>query len=355
MRTDELDYDLPEDRIAQTPAEPRDAARLLVDRGPGADPADHVVRDLPTLIRPGDLVVLNDTRVLPARVAIRRDGGRAGEVLLLEPAADGWWQALCRPSRKLREGSTYDAVEGDLGVLMGGELDGGRRLVRPLHDGDLVEALGRSGTAPLPPYITERLDDQERYQTVFAQRPASAAAPTAGLHLTPELLDGIRGLGASVARVELVVGLDTFRPITAERVEDHDIHSEHYAVSAQTWDAVERTRAAGGRVIAVGTTSVRALESVAVTRELTGRTRLFITPGYDFGVVDVMMTNFHLPRSSLLAMIEAFVGERWRDLYATALERRYRFLSFGDAMLLQRRPASPQPTGGDPARPTEAP
>ncbi len=356
MRTDELDYDLPEDRIAQTPAEPRDSARLLVDRGPGADPEDRVVRDLPSLVRPGDLVVLNDTRVLPARVAVRRDGGGSGEVLLLEPLEDGWWQALCRPSRKLRQGATYAAAEGELRLEMGGDLDGGRRLVRPLHDGDLVDALGRSGTAPLPPYISERLEDQERYQTVFSQRPASAAAPTAGLHLTPALLDEIRTQGASIARVELVVGLDTFRPITAARVEDHDIHSEHYTVPEETWRAVERTRADGGRVVAVGTTSVRALESAAATGERSGRTRLFITPGYEFSVVDVMMTNFHLPRSSLLAMIEAFVGERWRDLYATAADRRYRFLSFGDAMLLQRRTddATAGPSG-DPARSTETP
>ena len=340
MRTDELDYDLPEDRIAQTPAEPRDAARLLVDRGPGLEPEDHVVSELSSFIRPGDLVVLNDTRVLPARGAIRRDGGGSGEVLLLEPASDGWWQALCRPSRKLREGSTYAAANGDLRLEMGGELDGGRRLVRPVHEGDLVDALGRSGTAPLPPYITERLEDQERYQTVFAERPASAAAPTAGLHLTQAVLDEIRAVGASITRVELVVGLDTFRPITVERVEDHDIHSEHYAVPAETWDAVERTRSSGGRVVAVGTTSVRALESAAATGERSGRTRLFITPGYEFAVVDVMMTNFHLPRSSLLAMIEAFTGPRWRDLYATAIERDYRFLSFGDAMLLQRRAAT---------------
>ncbi len=349
MRTDELDYGLPENRIAQTPVEPRDSARLLVDRGPGNEPDDRIVRDLPGLLGPGDLVVLNDTRVLPARVAVRRDGGGAGEVLLLEPTEDGWWQALCRPSRKLRAGATVAAVEGTLTFELGADLDGGRRLVRPIHDGDLIAALDVSGTAPLPPYISERLDDQERYQTVFAERPASAAAPTAGLHLTPSLIDAIVASGATIARVELVVGLDTFRPITTDLVEDHDIHSEHYSVPASTWEAVERTRADGGRVVAVGTTSVRALESAAATGQLSGRTRLFITPGYDFGVVDVMMTNFHLPRSSLLAMIEAFVGPRWRDLYATAIERRYRFLSFGDAMLIGRRTS---PTDHDVDHPT---
>lgn len=342
MRTDELDYPLPDERIAQVPVEPRDSARLLVDLGPGADPADRIVRDLPGLVGPGDLLILNDTRVLPARVLVQRPGGATGEVLLLEEAGDGWWQALCRPSRKLRDGSTFAAVRGELRVEMGGELDGGRRLVRPLHDGDLVAALDASGTAPLPPYISTTLEDQERYQTVFADRPASAAAPTAGLHMTPELLEGVRASGASIAHVELVVGLDTFRPINTDVVEDHEIHSEHYAVPAATWAEVERTRAAGGRVIAVGTTSVRALESAAASGELTGRTRLFITPGYEFAVVDVMLTNFHLPRSSLLAMIEAFVGPRWRDLYATAVQRGYRFLSFGDAMLLD-------PTRSDPA------
>ncbi len=356
MRTDELDYELPPEAIAQTPVEPRDAARLLVDLGPQVAPLDRSVADLPRLLRAGDLVVVNDTRVLPARVAVRRTSGGAGEVLLLEPHGDeGWWQALCRPSRKLKAGERVDATAGALRFEVGDTLDDGRRLVRPLAAGDddralrgeaLLSALDGSGVAPLPPYITEVLDDAERYQTVFSSRPASAAAPTAGLHLTPEVLADLDVAGVQLERVELVVGLDTFRPITTDDVEDHDIHSEWYRVPGTTWDAVRSARAEGRRVVAVGTTTVRALESTAATGEATGRTRLFITPGFEFRAVDVLMTNFHLPRSSLLAMIQAFVGPRWRDLYATALERGYRFLSFGDAMLLQRAQLSERAESG---------
>lgn len=361
MRTDELDYDLPEELIAQTPIEPRDAARLMLDCGPGHAPEDRAVAELPELLRPDDLVVLNETRVLPARVAIRRDTGGTGEVLLLEPVdpaildAAGaveddpeWWQALCRPSRKLAVGQVVRAAVGDLEFEIGEELGDGRRLVRPIHDGELLAALDVAGVAPLPPYIHERLEDQERYQTVFSRRPASAAAPTAGLHLTTAVLDGVRALGVQVETVELVVGLDTFRPISSDRVEDHGIHSEQYSVPVETWDAVEQAVGEGRRVVAVGTTTVRALESAATLGRLTGRTRLFITPGYRFKVVDVMMTNFHLPRSSLLAMVEAFVGPRWRELYATAVERDYRFLSFGDAMLLDRSTGSVPPDAGNP-------
>ncbi len=350
MYTDELEYELPETAIAQTPIEPRDAARLLVDLGAGVPPRDATVAELPTLLRPDDLVVVNETRVLPARVAIRRDSGGAGEVLLLEPldaavveAAGGderdhgWWQALCRPSRKLGIGEVVPAERGDLRFEIGEELGDGVRLVRPLHDGELLDALEVAGVAPLPPYIHERLDDQERYQTVFAKQAASAAAPTAGLHLTPAVLAGLADRGIQVATVDLVVGLDTFRPIGTERVEDHEIHSERYSVPYDTWDAVQTAQEERRRVVAVGTTTVRALESAGTLGQLSGRTRLFITPGFRFKVVDAMMTNFHLPRSSLLAMIEAFAGPHWRELYATALERNYRFLSFGDAMLLSRQ------------------
>jgi S-adenosylmethionine:tRNA ribosyltransferase-isomerase len=353
VHVDELDYELPERAIAQTPIEPRDAARLLVDRGAGSAPEDHTVAELPELLRPDDLVVLNETRVLPARVAVRRDSGGAGEVLLLEPidpeviaAAGGddedavWWEALVRPSRKVKVGEVVHAEAGTLSFEVGEELGDGRRLVRPLHDGELLAALDESGVAPLPPYIHERLDDEERYQTVFSRQPGSAAAPTAGLHLTPSVLARIAERGMQVVTVELVVGLDTFRPISATQVEQHEIHSERYEVPVETWAAVENATAEGRRVVAVGTTTVRALESAATLGRLSGRTRLFITPGYRFKVADVMMTNFHLPRSSLLAMVEAFTGPHWRDLYATALERDYRFLSFGDAMLLHRgRPA----------------
>ncbi|HTO00749.1 MAG TPA: tRNA preQ1(34) S-adenosylmethionine ribosyltransferase-isomerase QueA [Microthrixaceae bacterium] len=349
MRTDNLDYELPQELIAQTPNEPRDSARLLIDLGPGDEPADAVVRDLASHLKAGDLLVVNETRVLPARVPITREGGGAGEVLLLEPLDDGSdsWQALCRPSRKLKPGEIVTSQRGGLDFKMGGSLDGGLRVVTPLPEGDLLAALDEAGVAPLPPYITTRLEDEERYQTVFSRRPASAAAPTAGLHLSPAVFDDLAKAGVEVARLELVVGIDTFRPITTDLVEEHEIHSEFYRVPAETWEMVQRTRSAGGRVVAVGTTSVRALESAAAFGELDGRTRLFITPGFEFQVVDVLMTNFHLPRSSLLAMIEGFIGPRWRALYATALERRYRFLSFGDAMLLSRSSLAPDVQQGD--------
>lgn len=341
MRTDELDYHLPDAAIAQTPATPRDAARLLVDRG-GDEPLDRHVSDLPELLAPGDLLVVNDTRVLPSRLRLRRAGGGAAEVLLLEPEAEGWWTALCRPSRRLVEGSVVEVDGGPYGVELGGSLDDGRRRVRPVGaDGSpllgaaLLDALADVGEVPLPPYVTGRLADAERYQTVYARRPASAAAPTAGLHLTPGVLGRAAERGIAFATVELVVGLDTFRPIEAERVEEHRIHSEWFNVPEETVEVVEATRSAGGRVVAVGTTTVRSLESAA-RGPAHGRTELFITPGFEFSWVDLLLTNFHLPRSSLLALVEAFVGPGWRDLYATALERGYRFLSFGDAMLLER-------------------
>src|SRR5690606_28869422 len=236
-----------------------------------------------------------------ARVEVVRGGGGSGEVLLLEEVEDGWWQALCRPSRKLRAGDRVPSAVDGLSFEMGGTA-GGLRLVRPIHDGSLVEVLERVGQMPLPPYITRRLTDADRYQTVYADRPASAAAPTAGLHLTPAVLQGVRAAGAHLATVELVVGIDTFRPIATDTVEAHEIHSERYRVPPTTLAALDAARDRGGRVVAVGTTTVRALESHAASGDPEGRTRLFITPGFEFRVVDVLLTNFHLPRSSLLAM-----------------------------------------------------
>ncbi|HPU39750.1 MAG TPA: tRNA preQ1(34) S-adenosylmethionine ribosyltransferase-isomerase QueA [Microthrixaceae bacterium] len=337
MRTDELDYDLPAGSIAQVPIEPRDAARLLIDCGPGAAPEHRHIADLVDLLDAGDLLVLNTTRVLPARVPIVRPTGGSGEVLLLDEQNDGWWEVLCRPARKLRNGDVVHAVRGGLRFVVGDDVGDGRKLVRPDFDEPtLLDALEVAGEMPLPPYIGERLDDAERYQTVFSDRPASAAAPTAGLHLTERVLTALGERGVGTAQVELVVGLDTFRPLSTDTVEDHQIHTERYSVPDAAWDAVTRTRADGGRVVAVGTTSVRALESRAARGESSGRTDLFITPGFEFQVVDQMITNFHMPRTSLLALVQAFVGPHWRDLYATALDAGYRFLSFGDAMLLSR-------------------
>jgi S-adenosylmethionine:tRNA ribosyltransferase-isomerase len=331
-------YELPEASIAQTPIEPRDRARLLVDRGPGAPPEHRIVADLPAFVRPADLVVVNSTRVLPARLHLTKPTGGAVEVLLLERLPTGEWEALVRPSRRVAPGTEL-AAGADLRVRFGGSGPGETtRLVRlwTTDGADELELLDRHGVVPLPPYINTPLADPERYQTVFAERPGSVAAPTAGLHLTPAVLDGCRAAGVRIEMVDLVVGMGTFRPISTLKVEDHHMHAERYRVGARTMAACEEARAAGGRVIAVGTTTARALESAALSGQLEGRTELFIRRPWRWRVVDVLLTNFHLPRSSLLVLIDAFVGARWRDLYGTALSAGYRFLSFGDAMLLDR-------------------
>ena len=346
METAAFDYELPESAIAQHPLEERDSARLLVDNGIGFAPSNHIVRDLPELLEPGDLLVLNTTRVLPARLALRKETGAAVEVLLLERLDGGSlsdsgssrWEALVRPGRKLPPGTVVRPVDGaGLQVVIEEDLGDGRRAVTIDVDGPLLDVLEQFGVMPLPPYITEVLAEQERYQTVFSKRPASAAAPTAGLHLTPEVLSRCADRGIERADVELVVGLGTFRPIATDRIEDHVMHGEYFRVSQDTHDACARTKANGGRVVAVGTTAVRALESAAAFGLNEGRTELFIHGDYEFAVVDRLMTNFHLPKSSLIVMIDAFIGPHWRELYAEALRDGYRFLSFGDAMLLTRQ------------------
>lgn len=350
METDAFDYPLPREAIAQQPADPRDRARLLVDRGPGVEPDDRIITDLPDLLGPGDLLVVNDTRVRRARLHLRKATGGAAEVLLLERHHDGWWDALVRPSRRLPPGTRLTAgaggdpnadpsdgtlVIGALVIEVGDDLGGGRRRVRfpELTSVDDEEAaVAAAGELPLPPYIHRGPADPERYQTVYATHTSSSAAPTAGLHLTDELLDRCRSRGADVATVELAIGLDTFRPIATEKVDDHQMHAEAYRVPAVTLDACRRAE----RVVAVGTTAVRALESAAATGELEGRTELYVCRGFEFQVVDALLTNFHLPRSTLLVLVDAFVGPRWRSLYDHALTHGYRFLSFGDAMLLER-------------------
>ena len=323
-----FDYELPPSVIAQVPVEPRDAARLLVDRGPEAPPEHRTIAALADLVGPGDLVVVNDSRVMPARLHLRKPTGGAVEVLLLERVRGDEWEALLRPSRRVAAGTVL--TDGRLELVVGGDLGDGRR--RVCFPGG-PDALAASGEVPLPPYIREPLADPERYQTVYARRPTSVAAPTAGLHLTTGVLDRCRARGAAVASVELAVGLGTFRPLTVDRVEDHPMHAERYRVPP----AVLAAAAAADRVVAVGTTVVRALEAAAATGRAEGRTELFISGDFAFGVVDVLLTNFHVPRSSLLVLVDAFVGPRWRRLYATALAEGYRFLSFGDAMLLDRR------------------
>jgi S-adenosylmethionine:tRNA ribosyltransferase-isomerase len=328
--TDAYDYHLPAERIAQVPAEPRDSARLLVAVDDDGSVEHRRVSQLPDLLAPGDLLVVNDTRVIPARLLLEKPTGGRVEVLLLEPAGDGRrWEALVRPSRRVPPGSVlYRAGRPVVEAGPDAGAGDGRRLV------DLCDPAGaaEAGQVALPPYVHEPLADPDRYQTVYARTPGSVAAPTAGLHLTPELLGRCQAAGAGLAQVDLAVGLGTFRPITTERVEDHRMHSERYSVSAQT---MERCRDAA-RVVAVGTTTVRALESAAATGRLQGRTDLFIRPGFRFRVVDVLLTNFHMPRSSLLVMLAAFAGPRWRRLYELALGEGYRFLSFGDAMIAAR-------------------
>jgi S-adenosylmethionine:tRNA ribosyltransferase-isomerase len=307
-----LDFELPSELIAQRPAEPRDASRLLVYRRNSATIEHRVFSDLPGLLA-DELVVVNDSRVVPARLRLRRASGGAVEVLLLEAVAgEGLWEALARPARRLRAGEQLGPVE----------------LVESLGDGRwLVRLDGEpDGEAPLPPYIHEPLEDPERYQTVYAREPGSAAAPTAGLHLTTGTLARL-----DPARVTLHVGLDTFRPVAGSRLEEHVLHGERYAVDDGAWERIAGAR----RVLAVGTTTVRVLETVVRTGELSGRTSLFVTPGFTFRRVDALLTNFHLPRSTLLALVMAFVGvEEARQIYRVAVAERYRFYSFGDAMVV---------------------
>ena len=313
MKASELDYELPPELVAQTPLERRDASRLLVHDRAGGETRHRRFDQLPDELREGTLVVVNDTRVLPARLRLERPGGGEAEVLLLERlGSNGTWEALARPSRKLRPGQRLGPVE----------------LIEGLGEGRWKLRLegAPAGETPLPPYIHEPLEDADRYQTVYGEVSGSAAAPTAGLHFTPALVERL-----DPVHVTLHVGLDTFRPVTESRLEEHEIHGERYAVAPAAWKRIS----AAERVLAVGTTTVRVLESVARSGDLVGRTLLFITPGFTFRRVDALLTNFHLPRSTLLALVMAFVGvEETRDLYQEAISQRYRFYSFGDAMLV---------------------
>lgn len=328
------DYPLPDHAIAQTPLDDRSAARLLVDLARSGDPDTALtVRSLPALLERGDVVVVNDTKVLPARLSLFKPTGGAAEVLLLEPDGDpvhNRWVALVRPGRRIAPGTVLVSADGRPVVEVGEPHpagDGQRQVV-------LLDDIESHGAMPLPPYIHEPLVDPDRYQTVYASAPGSVAAPTAGLHLTHDVLAAIEARGAAIHRVDLAVGLGTFRPIETPDVGHHRMHTERYRVPAET---LEACRSATGRVLAVGTTSLRALESAAIRGESEGRTDLYIQPGYRFQVVDTLLTNFHLPKSSLLVLLAAFAGApRWRSLYETALAEKFRFLSFGDAMLVSR-------------------
>lgn len=348
----DFDYDLPEERIAQTPVEPRDSSRLLVvDRATGTLTHRHF-RDIGGFLQPGDLLIANQSRVIPARLLGRRaaSGGQV-EILLLAERPDlgaDTWETLVRPGRRLREGSLMLFGNENEEVRLQAEIiqrtEAGGRVVRftalPAGVVPARNLIERLGNMPLPPYIHETLSDPERYQTVYSRIVGSAAAPTAGLHFTPELLERLRGQGVSVGFVTLHVGLDTFRPVEVEDFRDHKIHSEEIELDEQTAELITRTRRSGGRVIAVGTTSVRVLESVAglfngSIQPYRGSTRLYITPGYRFQVVDAMITNFHLPRSTLLLLVSAFASQALiKQAYQEAIQQNYRFFSFGDAMLL---------------------
>ena len=353
LRTDAFDYDLPSELIAQTPIEPRDASRLLVvHRDTGA--LEHrTFRDILSYLRPGDLLVVNRSRVIPARLrGTKAASGGAVEVLLLAVRADlgpDTWEALVRPGRRLHPGQRLTFGDGALGAEVLERTPAGGRIVRlAAPDGDVAGALARIGSMPLPPYIHAPLSDPERYQTVYAQIPGSAAAPTAGLHFTPALLAELETRGVGTAYVTLHIGLDTFRPIDEDDVAAHQIHSEAIELDDETAARINATRAAGGRIVAVGTTAVRTLESGAARAEelghaggwsvvvpYHGRTSLYIVPGYRFRAVDVMLTNFHLPRSTLIVLVSAFAGrEMILRAYREAVAQRYRFYSFGDAMLL---------------------
>jgi S-adenosylmethionine:tRNA ribosyltransferase-isomerase len=338
------DYPLPDDRIAQTPLAERDASRLLHLPPGDAPPEDRRFVELPRLLRAEDLLVFNDTRVRAARLRTTTEHGGAVELLVLQNLGEGRCACLVRPARRLHEGRTVH-FDGGLTATIEGESDGhpGARVVRfQSSDGDIDAAIERAGTVPLPPYIRETLHDSSRYQTVYsAGAPRSAAAPTAGLHFTPGILEALEAAGIATTTVRLDVGLGTFAPIRTERVDEHEMHEERYDLPPQAAQAIEQARKHGGRVIAVGTTAVRTLESRAAgdghVTAGSGTTRLFLRPGSTFTVVDGLLTNFHAPRSSLLVLLAAFTGtQRWRDAYDHALHNSYRFLSFGDCMLCWR-------------------
>ena len=339
MRTSDFYYDLPEELIAQEPIFPRDASRLLMMHRDSGAVEDRTFRDVLSFLKPGDCLVLNDSRVLPARLCGHRETGAAVELLLLNPYGMDEWEVLAGPGKKARPGDVLTFGEGLLTAEVLEIVEGGNRRVKFRYDGSFYEILDRIGQMPLPHYIKKELADRERYQTVYAKDRGSAAAPTAGLHFTPELLQEIRDKGVDIAFVTLHVGLGTFRPVKVDEITDHTMHAEHYALSAENAAIINRTKERGGRVIAVGTTSCRTLESIGMQdgkiHPADGWTDIFIYPGYEFQVLDGLLTNFHLPESTLIMLVSAFAGyDHTMAAYHHAVEEKYRFFSFGDAMLI---------------------
>ena len=345
MKTHDFYFDLPEELIAQTPLQQRDSSRLLMlDKSTGQVQHGRFF-DILDELRAGDCLIMNDSRVLPARLLgsrVHTDGtlGGACEVLLLVDRGDSVWECLVRPGKKLRTGARVSFGDGELTGEIVGEVEGGNRLVKFTYEGIFLEVLERLGQMPLPPYIKETLQDRERYQTVYSRNNGSAAAPTAGLHFTRELMEKIEKKGVSIGYVTLHVGLGTFRPVKEEDITAHDMHSEYCVIPRETADLINRTKAAGGRVICVGTTSCRTLESWAAEdghmEAKAGWTNIFIYPGYRFKVLDALITNFHLPESTLIMLVSALAGrENVLNAYRTAVEEKYRFFSFGDAMFIR--------------------
>ena len=340
MKTSDFYYDLPKELIAQTPVEPRDSSRLLVlDRSTGEVTHRHFY-DIIDYLNEGDLIVANDSRVLPARIyGVKYETGARVEFLLLKQISGTRWETLCKPGKKAREGARFSFGDGILRAEVVEVKDDGNRVVDFDCDENFFATLDKIGQMPLPPYITEELKDKERYQTVYSHELGSAAAPTAGLHFTDELMERIRQKGVNIAYVTLHVGLGTFRPVKVDDVTKHKMHSEHYEIPQETADLIRQTKENGGRVIAIGTTSCRTLESVATEygeiRACDGFTDIFIYPGYQFKVLDGLVTNFHLPESTLIMLVSAFAGyDNVMNAYKIAVEERYRFFSFGDAMMI---------------------
>jgi len=340
MKTSDFNYDLPERLIAQTPIEPRDSSRMMVCNRNNGLREHRIFREITEYLRPGDVMVLNETRVIPARLlGVKESTGVPTEFLLLKRREMDTWEALVKPGRRLHAGDTVSFGEGLLRAEILDSTDAGGRVVRFFYDGVFENLLEQLGEMPLPPYIHEKLNDPNRYQTVYARLDGSAAAPTAGLHFTPQLLDRVRAMGVDIVPVLLHVGLGTFRPVKEEEVENHVMHSEYYEVSQEAADRINAARAAGGRLLCIGTTSMRTIETVAdengVIHPGGGMTNIFIKPGVKIKAVDMLLTNFHLPQSTLLMLVSALMGrENALDAYREAVEKEYRFFSFGDCMLL---------------------
>lgn len=342
MNKSEFFYDLPESLIAQQPLEPRDHSRLMV-LSKDSDTINHKhFYDVCDYLKPGDCLILNNTRVLPARIyGVKKGTGANVEFLLLKQIENDLWETLAGPGKRAKEGTEFVFGDGVAEARVESVLENGNRVIRFSYDknDNIFNILDKIGQMPLPHYITEELKDKERYQTVYSKELGSAAAPTAGLHFTPELLDKISGMGVNIGYVTLHVGIGTFRPVKAEKIEDHQMHSEHYHLPKETAELINRTKAEGGRVIAVGTTSCRTLESAATfcgeIREDDRNTDIFIYPGYKFKCIDGLITNFHLPESTLIMLVSAFYGyEKTLNAYKTAVEEKYRFFSFGDSMII---------------------